>query len=565
MDENMEENLEVGFHSLEIDLDYEFDAFHYFDFSRGESISEARDAELWFVTAGSYPPSPYAMKLNMSEDALVKNVNTIPKSKDAEHTNSITSQSNIGMGSQFSVPDKKYGDCDGFKDEGFLIGCPMNDLQNGQHAQQTSTSSVLDHVLSDSTGADCHRGDGVTKGCTFYDMAPDISKAQRKPVIKASVSRGSTLMKPTASQLAKQNYLQVVKGSHQFVKRIQKPLVQKSGRSIENPSGNESQAAKRQKLEGGHLFKVIDMMQQVNLVHKVPRKQQNGPTHCNSEQSRLKLTIPREPELETAQRAQRMRPKNGIELSERVLPAMHMFKARPLNRKILEAPSLPLPQKSTPRLPEFQEFHLKTSERAMQHLSTASSSLLSCTDSDKVMPNQKTSSVIEIGAPDSKNSGYQPVIPSQPQKTEVVDHLRREQCEIMPKFIARPLNKKIFSSKGDIGVFRTSKRETTTPTEFNFSTDRQFQHNPPIELFSKLSLTSELQQNITSLPKLSRPSHIKGLKENMTDSLLQEHNITNIGKDKLESLGGKKIHYGTGGGMIEIRPRGNMCRSLGIR
>ncbi|XP_077235584.1 protein TPX2-like [Tasmannia lanceolata] len=510
MDDKMEDAFDGGF--LEIDLDYEFDAFRYFDFCRGESLSEAQEAELWFVTACSYPPSPYVAKLYMGEDVLVENVNTIPKSKDAEHIYSITAHPDIGLGPQFYVMDKNY------------------------------------------------------RGCTFYEMAQDIFKAKSKPVVKASFSRGSTLMKPTASQLAKQNRPQEAKSSHQFVKRIQKLLLQKSERSIENPSGNESQAAKRQKLEDGHLCKVIGMMQQTNLIHKVPRKQ-NGPADFNSEQSRLKLTIPRDPELETAQRAQRMRPKNGTEFRERVLPAMPMFKARPLNRKILEAPSLPLPHKSTPRLPEFQEFHLKTSERAMQHVPTPSSTLLLCTNSDKVMPNQKTSSIIEIGPTGSKNSRYRSVIPSQPQKLEVIDDLKREKCEKMPRFRARPLNKKIFSSKGDIGVFRASKREITIPTEFNFSSDKRFQHNPPIELFNKLSLTSELQQNTASKPKLSRPSHIpiKGSKENMTDSLLQEHNIIHIGKEKLQGLEGKKIHCGTDGGMAKIRPRTTMCRSSGIR
>ncbi|KAI7997068.1 Protein TPX2 [Camellia lanceoleosa] len=38
-----------------------------------------------------------------------------------------------------------------------------------------------------------------------------------------------------------------------------------------------------------------------------------------------------------------------------------------------EAPSLLLPKRSTPRLPEFQEFHLKMVERAMQHTSAVSS------------------------------------------------------------------------------------------------------------------------------------------------------------------------------------------------
>ncbi|KAG1360650.1 hypothetical protein COCNU_09G001130 [Cocos nucifera] len=54
----MEEAFEEGvFFGFEIDLDYEFDAARYFDFGRAETPAEARAAELWFETAGSYPPS----------------------------------------------------------------------------------------------------------------------------------------------------------------------------------------------------------------------------------------------------------------------------------------------------------------------------------------------------------------------------------------------------------------------------------------------------------------------------------------------------------------------------
>lgn len=76
----------------------------------------------------------------------------------------------------------------------------------------------------------------------------------------------------------------------------------------------------------------------------------------------------------------------------------------------------------------------------------------------------------------------------------------------------------IFSSKGDIGVFRNSKRETTVPMvlkrclylsyltcwnknlilyyalismqEFNFHSGKKIQHNPPTDLFSKVNLIS---------------------------------------------------------------------------
>lgn len=49
--------VEVDFLCVEVDLDYEFDAARFFDFCRAESDMEFREAELWFESAGSYPPS----------------------------------------------------------------------------------------------------------------------------------------------------------------------------------------------------------------------------------------------------------------------------------------------------------------------------------------------------------------------------------------------------------------------------------------------------------------------------------------------------------------------------
>lgn len=57
MDEEMVDEIAEPFLAVEIDLDYEFDAARYFDFSRDESPAEARQAELWFESAKSYPPS----------------------------------------------------------------------------------------------------------------------------------------------------------------------------------------------------------------------------------------------------------------------------------------------------------------------------------------------------------------------------------------------------------------------------------------------------------------------------------------------------------------------------
>ncbi|XP_058104687.1 protein TPX2 [Magnolia sinica] len=557
MDEKMEDSFDTeGFQLFEIDLDYEFDASRYFDFSRMESLSEAREAELWFETAGSYPPSPYISKLIMWEDVHVEDLNTLAKSEAAEHTNSISTHS----GPDVSVLIENCRDCEEVKDRSFF-----NVPKNGQTSQQAFASSVLDRFLNDcapSTDVDSHAGNSVTKGWTCYShMNQDITKVKTKSAIKARVS---TLMKPTASQLAKQKQPWDIKGSSRFVQRFHKPLEHKSEKSLENSSVNESQAAKRQKLEGGHLRKVLGIKQQTNLIHKVLKK--NGLLD-GSNQSRLRLTIPREPELETSQRAQRIRPKHSTEVVGHILSAVASFKARPLNRKILAAPSMPLLQKSTPGLPEFQEFHLKTSQRAMQPSFTASLSLQRSNNSDKVSHNCKTASSIHLGAKDSKNLQHQALIPSQPQKSEVIGELKGERNEELSKFKARPLNKKILSSKGDMGVFISSKRETTVPMEFDFQTDKRLQQNPPIELFKKLSLKSELQQqNTIAESALSRNTCIliKGSKENRY-SLQQQNKISDMSTEKLQRHGAKQTQYGSDGRVPEIRSRANMCRSSGIR
>ncbi|KAK6947672.1 hypothetical protein RJ641_001145 [Dillenia turbinata] len=94
----------------------------------------------------------------------------------------------------------------------------------------------------------------------------------------------------------------------------------------------------------------------------------------------------------------------------------------------------------------------------------------------------------------------------------------------------------IFTSKGDMGVFRNNKREITAPKGFNFQTDKRNQQNPPIDLFNKLSLTSEVQTSEGPQLKLSQPCTLeKGSKENRWDPL--EHQIINGLRGKLSTTG----------------------------
>ncbi|CAI8589222.1 unnamed protein product [Vicia faba] len=344
---------------------------------------------------------------------------------------------------------------------------------------------------------------------------------------KSTVMKGlSTLMKPTASQLAKQNRpLQFVGSRFQKIQALKKKI------NVANSTVVESQSAKRQKLEGGLLRKVGDVKQQPNFVHKAPKKIVTSDQNCGH--SKLNATLPRVSGLETSYTSQRIRPKNGAE-AELTTRAVHKFKARPLNRKILDAPSLPIPKRTPFRLPEFQEFHLKTSERAVHHKSSTSLSTLPCKDSDQNLDKHATAS-----APQNRIWNL--------RRPSVMDAPKKSVLDSRHEFKARPFNKKILSSKGDIGVFRNIKQEATVPMEFNFRTEKRLQHNPPTDLFSKqLSLSGDKPTMFS-----------KDSKENMGTFHLAQ-------KVKPFIFGEKKIHSGSEGCISGAGTVLN-ARSLGMR
>ncbi|KAL6564860.1 hypothetical protein OROMI_016310 [Orobanche minor] len=68
--------------------------------------------------------------------------------------------------------------------------------------------------------------------------------------------------------------------------------------------------------------------------------------------AKARIIIPRDPDLEMAHRAQRTRGTNSKD--ENMASTVRRFKSLPLNRKILEAPSL-LPKRSTPRISNFKD------------------------------------------------------------------------------------------------------------------------------------------------------------------------------------------------------------------
>ncbi|KAL0904939.1 hypothetical protein M5K25_027103 [Dendrobium thyrsiflorum] len=325
-------------HCSNVDIDYEYDAPRYFELGRKELASEAQQAELWFETAGNYPPSPLIVKISFGKKGKQENI-------DAAFF--------------------KVRDVDSFN------------AQMGVYAYMDS--SLLCGNLA---------------------------------------------------------------ANH----KCQKPLPSQS-RSSEDPVHSLLQAAKRQKVDGGLVCKVVGSMQQSDLLHKSSKKECF--VNRNSYLTKMRLTIPREPVLETARRAKSFRAHRS-DNAEGIQASTSTFKALPLNRKILEAPSLPFPQKSTPKLPEFQEFKLKTSERAI---------LRSMATTTSFIPDTLASgSIVKDCSMDSKISEYQ----------------------------LSNLSKRAIDDKKGRGSTQKLRSRNHNEKKCSFSTiNRSQQHNPLSELFNK--------------------------------------------------------------------------------
>ncbi|XP_065870851.1 protein TPX2-like isoform X2 [Euphorbia lathyris] len=445
----------------DFDIDYEFDAPKYFDFTRPESDSDIEEAQRWFQTAGSHPPSPMVIKLDCKPSIQVKS----------------------GISS--------------FR---------HNAVENSKPVRIDLRSSVDSEVAS----ADKN---------SLVDSAGLESCRQGKSLTKSPSSKHSNFMNPTASQLAKQNQTaqircdrllrrcqKTVKTEEKTVKTAEK-TAKAEEKSSQNQSVNGTQATKRQKLEAGYLSKVIFLLvsqlkHQAVFVHKAPKKV--GDIDTQVPLPKTKVTVAKEPNLETTYRAKKHRSKINSELVETKKSIPCTFRARPLNRKvgsfschwtfyylwIFESPSLPLPKKSTPQPPVFQLFHLRTSERATQHASTNAPST-----SNSSSPSTSNSS--SISENETKSSRRVHPVAALKEKLEALDRIK-----------ARCLNKK----------------------ECNFPTEKSNPKEPPVDLFSKLSLTSEVHSTAKSRSK--KAIYSKGLKENAPSSPHQKNEIKHVARSQ---------------------------------
>ncbi|XP_019451543.1 PREDICTED: uncharacterized protein LOC109353657 isoform X2 [Lupinus angustifolius] len=305
--------------------------------------------------------------------------------------------------------------------------------------------------------------------------AEDSLNGKMKPFSKLtqSISKISRFMMPTASHLAKQKNPTEVQSTH-------------SHRRFPSQSSSiDIELTKRQKLEAGYLSKVARLKHQTLFRHK---KLKEVDLADNNVVSKSRVTIPREPNLETASRAQKHRSKANAVPGGDTKSSSKTIKARPVNKKIL-VPSTPPSNKKTPRLTEFNVFHLRTSERAMQHTSSSAGGVLNSNS----VSNSETRNL---------------------QRTNSSDRSMQEKCRMVNK--GSPDDKRL-SRKEERGVFRN------------------------IKVFPLLSLASDVKQTTKSQSKKQPVS--KGLKENRPGSMHQEHEKMNMIKEGIQILCRKQKQY----------------------
>ncbi|XP_031117114.1 protein TPX2-like isoform X3 [Ipomoea triloba] len=456
----------------EIDLDYEFDAARFFDFSHSETIFEIIEAELWFHASGNYPPSPLIIKTN--------------------------------WGSGTSSEQKTAG---------------------------TSSDS---------------------------SMSQETPESKSKSAPKLSKHRISTLMKPTASHLAKLNHAQKVYSTH-IGERSLKAANKSDEQSLQSSSGFDNLATKRQKLETGYLCKVSHLKHQAQMLHKLSKKQGGFPVSNNLVNYKLKVTVPKQPELKTLHRAQIRRSKSDLQSSEHEKQKTNTLKAVPLNKKIPEACLKPQPKKSKQKLPNFREFHLKTMERATIH------------SPDNLSSHHTANSVVQSTA-------------TYPRRPKAPSPMKPEKSERSPQTNSGLSNRKLsYGEHHAHAVCQNTREGTTLHRQSQSSNNLRLLQHPPTELFNKMSLVPDTDTAAAAIsqPKLRLSG--KGMKENAPDPsrngssvskqyqqfqdsfLLKKSNYFLYCYSQMQKYGGKPNHSGIGRTTSKIVCHPSVNRKLGIR
>ncbi|URE26413.1 Cell cycle regulated microtubule associated protein [Musa troglodytarum] len=466
-----------GVDVLQIDEAYEFRAPRFFDFVNEESEEDIKRAELWFETSRSYAPSPFMPRIREGRSVQIDSLcdfgnvdqqQKVEVSTKVTQTDALNEAENTTRNYQEELETKtlvKPEQSQEVEDRknSFEFVCEVKPQTNilPQQKTRSSLASSKEEVPS----SEFHVAPGgapvaaASSACTAKAqksstkmVAPSTvnnhvtveactPRAQRIPEkgVAPSSSKhlttrknASMMRQPSALKPKTKSPIQSSK-STKGKNIIKRPGSLAAKSSMATEIAQENQAVKRQKLDDGRSRQIHNIKNRV-LLHK----------------PRLGLT-------------------GGTDMSTSAAKGCLEEKS---SRKIFEAPSFPALPKSVPQPPIFQEFHLKTMDRANQHAETSSSN------------QNKPFRLTEPRPPHLETS-----LRARPPTIKSTQELELEELEKIPKFKARPLNKKILESKGEIGLFCNPKPQITITEEFCFATNERL--GPPaavVQLFDKAGI-----------------------------------------------------------------------------
>ncbi|KAF3444087.1 hypothetical protein FNV43_RR13777 [Rhamnella rubrinervis] len=532
-----------------MDETYEFSAPFFFDFIKGESDEECRMAELWFDADHTYAPSPFLSRIKSRRTFTVESLCDFSEAEQNQKETSESSSELISTDAEETKTEAKLIPTEvkeeltaiETKEETVRVAsldyCLTED-KGGSKCTQENESALVGRVSSSNVRNDSNEVTEISKS-----VCQTAKEACTTPIPLMTSKKEASVTDSKKNQTAKKiaslvrNPSALKSKSHLQSSQIKnvKPSSVKRETNMKNTASTvnlaqENQAIKRQKLEDGKSRQILNVkppsfphksklgltggnynlcpsnvrtkkedrkvyvreppVQFVSMAEMMKKFQSStrdlSLPSVNGSLSHMKpkltLTRPKEPELETSQRVRFVRVKSTAELEEEMMAKIPKFKARPLNKKILEGPSLPAMPRSTPLPPEFQEFHFKTMERANNNAESAS-----VTSTELPRQNQWKAHLTEPKTPLLHTS-----LRARPPTVKSSFEIEWEELEKAPKFKAKPLNKKIFESKGDLGIFCNTKKQVTIPQEFHFATNERIP--PPaavVDLFDKLSLNSD--------------------------------------------------------------------------
>ncbi|KAL3821452.1 hypothetical protein ACJIZ3_007357 [Penstemon smallii] len=543
----MEEPLGNNF--FMIDEAYEFSAPRFYDFINVETDEDTRKAELWFDGACPYAPSPFMPKIKATRSIQLQTLLNFGEDDEIHKAQ--------GSSEAATVPNSAEEPTNQTKPQSEIISVETEEVKTNMRPQvELKTEENVSKNLEVKKTSDVEEGkassslpvEGAKQGPEVCTPAP--SKPTEKK--KATAQKIASMLRNPSAMNSK-NKLQKSQ-----VNNSTKPASVRRDTNAKNIIGtpnfaHDNQAIKRQKLEGGKTRQILTVNKPSNLPHKTKNGIMSSSSNyvCSSNAKSCKedrkmyirepaapfvsmaemmkkfqsstrdsslslsnaagamqrkpklltLTRPKTPEFETSQRARPVKIKSSAELEEEMMAKIPKFKARPLNKKIFEAPALPSLPRSTPQPPEFKEFHLETMSRANHNAET---STVASMESSQTQNYQ--------WRPDHLTAPRSPVLHTslraRPPRIKSSEELEKETLENIPQFKARPLNRKIFESKGEMGISSNMKKQVTVPQEFHFAIDKRIP--PPstavLDLFDKLSINSEphrekpLQRNTTPDP-----------------------------------------------------------------